>query len=65
MAWPDGISKTAQYKVIGNGWAAGCAAALSRSFAQSDPDAHTVVSLFCGGGLGDLGWHGHCWKWKG
>ena len=63
MAWPDGISKTAMYRVIGNGWACGIAARLSESLAEADPQSHTVVDLFCGGGLGSLGWHGRYWSY--
>lgn len=65
MLWPDGISKTAMYKIIGNGWSSGIAAALSRAFAEADPDSRTVVDLFCGGGLGALGWHQRYWQWEG
>ena len=61
MAWPAGISKTAMYRVIGNGWACGIAAALSRALATADPESKTTVDLFCGGGLGALGWNGRYW----
>ena len=61
MAWPKGITKTARYRIIGNGWACGMAAALSRALATADPESQTVVDLFCGGGLGALGWHRRYW----
>jgi site-specific DNA-cytosine methylase len=61
FAWPDGIGKTNQYKVIGNGWACGHAAHLSRALAAADPDSRTVCDLFCGGGLGACGWHQRYW----
>ena len=64
MRWPDGISKTQQYKIIGNGWACGMAAAMSRALKQSDPESHTVIDEFCGGGLGSLGWHGRYWSYE-
>lgn len=60
--WPESISKTATYKIVGNGWASGMAAAMSRSLAATDPDSQTVVDLFCGGGLGAVGWHGRYWS---
>ncbi len=62
MAWPEKITKTAKYRIIGNGWSCGMAAALSEALGRADPESVTVVSLFCGGGLGDLGWHGRFWR---
>jgi DNA-cytosine methyltransferase len=62
--WPDGISKTNQYKVVGNGWASGHGAKFSEALAAADPDARTVVDLFCGGGLGACGWHGRYWRYQ-
>ena len=62
FAWPDDITKTAAYRVIGNGWACGMAAHMSRALAVADPDSRTVVDLFCGGGLGAVGWHGRYWS---
>lgn len=65
MAWPAGIPKTAQYRIIGNGWNCAIASALSRALAEADPESRTVIDLFCGGGLGALGWHGRAWHYSG
>jgi DNA (cytosine-5)-methyltransferase 1 len=65
MVWPEGVGKTAMYKVIGNGVACEMANHLSRAMKASDPASTTLVSLFCGGGLMDLGFHGRYWSWKG
>jgi site-specific DNA-cytosine methylase len=59
--WPDGITKTAQYKIIGNGWACALAAHLSEALTAADPESRTVIDLFSGGGLGAVGWHGRFW----
>jgi len=64
MVWPEGITKTAMYRIIGNGWACGMAAHLSRALAEADPESRTVIDLFCGGGLGSLGWHGRYWNYE-
>lgn len=63
FAWPDKISKTNRYRVIGNGWACGHAAHFSRALAAADPDSRTVIDLFCGGGLGASGWHQKYWTY--
>lgn len=63
FAWPNGISKTNRYRVIGNGWACGMAAHMSRALAAADPGSRTVIDLFCGGGLGACGWHGRYWSY--
>ena len=34
MAWPDEITKKAKYQIIGNGWACGMAAAMSRALGE-------------------------------
>lgn len=60
--WPDKIGKTHQYRIIGNGIASGMAAAMSHALALADPKSRTVISLFCGGGIGDVGWHGRYWR---
>lgn len=62
--WPEGISRTAMYRVIGNGWACGHAAAFSRALALADPDSRTVMDLFSGGGLGAVGWHQRYWVYQ-
>lgn len=62
FVWPDGFKKSHAYRVIGNGWASGMAAAMSRSLGDADPDSRSVVDLFCGGGLGAVGWHGRYWS---
>lgn len=62
--WPAGISKTAMYRVIGNGWACAHAAAFSRAMAEADPQSKTVIDLFCGGGLGAVGWHQRYWSYE-
>lgn len=62
--WPEKISKTAQYRVIGNGVACGHGHAFSKAFSSVDPEAITVISLFCGGGLLDCGWHGRFWTFE-
>jgi site-specific DNA-cytosine methylase len=64
FAWPEKITKTAMYRVIGNGWACGHGAAFSAAFAAADPDSRTVIDLFCGGGLGASGWHGRHWSYQ-
>lgn len=60
--WPASVPKTARYRIIGNGWACGMASAIAESVRRSDPAARTVVDLFCGGGLGAVGWAGRCWR---
>ncbi len=62
--WPDGISKTAKYRVIGNGWASRMGAVFADAFHAADPESRTVIDLFCGGGLGAVGWHGRYWKYE-
>lgn len=62
FVWPEGMPKTAKYKVAGNGWACAHAAAFSRALKLADPDSRTVIDLFCGGGLGASGWHQKYWK---
>jgi site-specific DNA-cytosine methylase len=61
--WPKGITKTAMYRVVGNGWASGMAARMSAALAMADKRARTVIDLFCGGGLGACGWHGRYWSY--
>ena len=64
FVWPDGITKTAMYSVIGNGWSCAHSHAFSLAFALTDPESHTVVDLFCGGGLAAVGWHGRFWRYE-
>jgi hypothetical protein len=63
FVWPDGLSKTNAYRIIGNGWSCGMADAMSRALATADPDSRTVIDLYCGGGLGAVGWHGRAWRY--
>jgi site-specific DNA-cytosine methylase len=63
FAWPNKITKTAMYRVVGNGWASGMAAQMSAALAAADPGSRAVVDLFCGGGLGACGWHGRYWAY--
>lgn len=56
------MPKTAKYRIVGNGWACRMAHAMSLALRAADPGAETVASLFCGGGLGDAGWHGWFWE---
>ena len=62
--WPEKISKTAQYKIIGNGQASAMVWHLRQAIEKSDPGIETVISLFCGGGVGDCGFHGRFWKYE-
>jgi len=62
--WPEKISKTNQYRVVGNGWASRMGAVFSEAFLRVDPDALSVVDLFCGGGLGAGGFHGRYWSYQ-
>ncbi len=61
--WPEKISKTAKYRIAGNGWATKMGAVFAEAFALADPDSHSVIDLFCGGGLGACGWHGRYWSY--
>lgn len=63
--WPDGISKTAKYRIIGNGWASRMGAVFAEAFRAADPESRTIIDLFCGGGLGAAGWHGSFWSYQG
>lgn len=60
--WPASIKKTHAYRIIGNGWASLMAKRMSESLAAADPKSVTVIDLFCGGGLGAVGWHGRAWE---
>lgn len=62
--WPESVAKTHRYRVVGNGWACLLAKRLGEAFAESDPESETVVDLFCGGGLGAVGWHGRAWEYR-
>ncbi len=62
FVWPKGITKTAMYRIVGNGWASRMGAVFSDAFAKADPESRTVVDLFGGGGLGAVGWHGRYWS---
>lgn len=58
---PEGVTKTATYRIAGNGWACPVAAALARAFTLADPTSETVIDLFAGGGLGAVGFHQRFW----
>ncbi len=58
FTWPAKISKTARYRIIGNGIASLMMWRLSQVLRAADPESRTVMDLFCGGGLGACGWHG-------
>jgi site-specific DNA-cytosine methylase len=62
--WPEKLTKTAMYRIVGNGWSCGIAKALSAALAAADPLSRTCVDLFCGGGLGACGWHGRAWTYE-
>lgn len=62
--WPAGITKTAMYRIIGNSIPSGLAHALSEAVKAVDPEARTLVDLFCGGGIGAVGWHGRVWRYE-
>ncbi len=55
--WPEGISKTAMYRIVGNGQACQHVAHLARAMLAADPESKTMIDLYCGGGLGAMGWH--------
>lgn len=61
FAWPDDITKTAMYAIVGNGFACRHAHAFAKEFAEVDPESTTIIDLFCGGGLAAVGWHGRFW----
>lgn len=46
------------------GWACAHGAAFARALAIVDPEAVTVIDLFCGGGLGACGWHQRYWSYQ-
>lgn len=62
--WPEKITKTAKYKIIGNGQCSLMMHHLARALQQADAQSHTVISLFCGGGVGDCGLRGKYWSYE-
>lgn len=62
--WPESVAKTHRYRIIGNGWACLMAKRLGDAFGESDPESETVIDLFCGGGLGAVGWHGRAKEYR-
>jgi site-specific DNA-cytosine methylase len=60
--WPASVPKTARYRIIGNGWASLMARRMSEALAAADPESRTVIDLFCGGGVGAVGWHRRAWE---
>ena len=63
--WPDGITKTAMYRIIGNGQASLMVWHLRRAMESADPRCKTHIDLYCGGGIGAAGWHGRFWSYNG
>jgi site-specific DNA-cytosine methylase len=61
--WPAKITKTAMYRIVGNGWASKMGKVFAAAFHAVDPKSRTVIDLFCGGGLGASGWHGRAWEY--
>lgn len=61
--WPEKISKTAMYRIAGNGQSSLMVWHLGQAMKLVDPESETCISLFCGGGLGDCGWHGKYWRY--
>ena len=62
--WPAKISKTAMYRIIGNGQCSLMAHHMAQALAAADPQSETVISLFAGGGVGDVGFHGRYWEFS-
>ncbi len=62
--WPEKITKTAMYRIVGNGWASRMGAVFAAALKAADPQSRTVIDLFCGGGLGAVGWHGNYWSYE-
>ena len=60
--WPLGIGITNKSRIIGNGWASRMGDVFADAFRAVDPESRTVIDLFCGGGLGAVGWHGRYWS---
>lgn len=60
--WPSNIKQTHAYRIIGNGWASRMGAVFSEALHAADPLSRTVIDLFCGGGLGAVGFHGRYWQ---
>ncbi len=61
--FPDNVSKTARYRITGNGQASLMTRHLARAAMELDPKSTTIIDLFCGGGLGACGWHERCWEY--
>lgn len=59
--WPEKITKTAKYRIVGNGQASYFVHQMAQAMHAADPISRTVVDLFCGGGLGACGFHGRYW----
>lgn len=64
FSWPAGITVDNKTRIIGNGWASRMAWVMSEALRKADPHSRTVIDLFCGGGLGAVGWHGRYWKYQ-
>ena len=64
FAWPADITKTAQYRIVGNGWACKVGHVMAQALRKADPESQTLVDLYCGGGLAACGWHGRYWDYE-
>lgn len=61
--WPSGIRQTHAYRIVGNGWASRMGAIFAEALHAADPQSRSVIDLFCGGGLGAVGWSGKFWRY--
>lgn len=55
--WAEKQSKSSKWHIVGNGWASKMGTIFAEAFKKVDPQSYTVIDLFCGGGLGAIGWH--------
>jgi site-specific DNA-cytosine methylase len=62
--WPEILTTSSAVQIVGNGWACRMGDVFAKAFAKVDPESRTIISLFCGGGLGDMGWHGSYWSYE-
>lgn len=64
FVFPDAVGKTHRWRIAGNGWASRMGQVFGEVFKLVDPRLRTVIDLFCGGGLGAIGWHGRAWQFR-
>lgn len=62
--WPEKITKTAMYRIVGNGQSSLMVYRIGEAMHAVDPESKTVIDLFCGGGIGATGLHGRFWSWS-